>query len=330
MANNQASLVPRTSNVLILTAGFGRFYLASKRLELSIKIHLPKTDVVAIDLQAFRSIMNEVGSAVSGYEGNVRGFNYWRWKPILINYFLDKGYKSILYLDAGCEVNPCILDSAIRWFRYETDFLMLLTRTGTSLKQYTKPGVLDFFKISPELAKAEMLQFGIIFMKANDKVKQFFCTAAEYALSSEHSYLFNDELEAVDMKRNHHYVAHRHDQSVLNLLMHKNFSKVDVGVVNSTLEPYQAELAWLNPPILAARNSKGISIYRLLQEHGLKSQIPKYKWVVVKLKNLLLRLSNGNTFLMRVTNGNFSNYSFSKKQNEFSSPVLSESPIEYK
>ena len=316
------------SDILILTAGFGRYYLASQRLKFALLKQVEHVDVVAVDISFFRQIMHESDSLVDCYNSKVRGFNYWKWKPIIIDHFLSKGYKIVVYIDAGCEVNPCLFEDAITWFKNERDLSLLLTRTGTTLKQYVKPSVIDFFDMHSS-THCEMFQFGIVFLKGTQKVLDFFRTATKYALNDDYSYLFNDELEANEIVSDQ-FIEHRHDQSVMNMLLHKYFSSSEVGVVNSTLEPDQAALAWLNSPILAARNSKGISTYRLLQEFGTKSKIPKYLWFVVKIKNLLLRLFNGNVVILKMLNDNFSCRVFSEKLVEFSPPELIDSHMQFK
>lgn len=83
-----------------------------------------------------------------------KGFGYWSWKPWIISHALQKMKDGdrLLYLDAGCHINP----AGMKRFREYVDILdrdnngMLAFYNGQPEYKWTKGDIFRHFSISPE------------------------------------------------------------------------------------------------------------------------------------------------------------------------------------
>ena len=294
MANNK---------ILVFTVGLGVYIKAAKRLVNALnQVDIKDCQVLLVDQCLLESLAEEVGFKSNSFSSDKRGFGFWTWKPLLISYFLDQGYRSIVYLDAGCEINPEILKNTIYWFEHDSPTELLLSRTYHSISDYTKPSVISFFQkrfnLNVDVSKVEMSQFGVIFTKNTLDVSRFFAEAAKLT-EHEDGFLFSDK------KKTHDYelIDHRHDQSVMNLLLLSFDHKIVVAVINSSLTPPAHKEGWGGaPPVIAARNVSYASYYNLLLRYGEKKRIPYFYWLIVKIKRLLISLSFGSKGMLSVFN----------------------------
>ena len=294
MANNK---------ILVFTVGLGVYIKAAKRLvNALVQLDMKDYQLMLVDQCLLRSVAEEAGFKSNGFSSDKRGFGFWTWKPLLISYFLDQGYRSIVYLDAGCEINPEMLKNTIYWFEHDSPAELLLSRTYHSISDYTKPSVISFFQkqfnLNVDVSKVEMSQCSVILTKNTSDVSRFFAEVSEL-IKFEDGFLFNDK----KLNDDKGFIDHRHDQSVINLLLLSSDLDLQVGVIDSSLTPPAHKEGWGGaPPIIAARNVSYASYYNLLLRYGEKRRIPYFYWLIVKIKRLLISLSFGSKGLLSVFN----------------------------
>lgn len=101
-----------------------------------------------------------------------KGFGYWSWKPWIISHALRKMKEGdrLLYLDAGCHINP----EGRKRFREYVDILdrhsngMLVFYNGQPEYKWTKGDIFRHFSISPEntrITHTQQIAAGHVFIK---------------------------------------------------------------------------------------------------------------------------------------------------------------------
>lgn len=152
---------------------------------------------------------------------NKRGYGYWAWKPYLIKKELDKldDNDILFYVDVGCTINK---DGRKRLLEY-IDMLKTSKETGIigfhllhTEKKYTK--------------KLLLREFGFENNKDVLDSGQFISTLVPI-IKNKHSmnivnewYKYNSNFDLVnDVTENEYpeFIEHRHDQSILSLLLKK-------------------------------------------------------------------------------------------------------------
>lgn len=167
---------------------------------------------------------------------NGRGGGYWWWKPYILRSTLEKmNYGDILlYLDAGFYLNS----RGKRLFNYYKNLIsnhqvkVLAFRCPEEEKIYTKR---DLFKIldcdTPEYSESKQLASGYFFLKKDDTVLKMI---DEFMSLSDFIHLFNDN---PSFSPNYEgFSEHRHDQSILSLLIKKYFKEHSLIIENSVPE----------------------------------------------------------------------------------------------
>jgi hypothetical protein len=88
-------------------------------------------------------------------------------------------------------------------------------------------------------------------------------------------YLFDDTRE-VQEDFSGCYVEHRHDQSVLNLLLLASADLERVGVLSSSLTPPGHRQGWgAQPPVIASRNWSCLPMYQIILRFGSYANAPR-------------------------------------------------------
>jgi hypothetical protein len=153
-------------------------------------------------------------------ENHKRGYGYWIWKAFLVLKTLEKLKDNdiLLYLDSGCTISDSPDASQKLKLLIEkckrVDFLFKM-QPGLKEKSYTKMDLLDFMGHNNTHLNTGQLQSGILFIKKTQKnvdlVKEW------YSIMSQNYHLIDDSHSV--SQNDPEYLAHRHDQSVLSLLV---------------------------------------------------------------------------------------------------------------
>jgi hypothetical protein len=167
-----------------------------------------------------------------------RGYGYWSWKPEIILNVLEeiKVGDCLIYLDAGCHLNPLGKKRLIDYFRFlrktKKGILAfkaqvpnkknsLLKHDGRRLFEYqtykwTKGDLLDYFSVRKKNDILKMQTFGagvILVKKCKFSMKVF----KEFKKIVWENFNLLDDTPSIS-KNIDGFIEHRHDQSIWNLL----------------------------------------------------------------------------------------------------------------
>jgi hypothetical protein len=288
---------------IVIIAGLGKFYGAGRRLYIQIAGLSQQIESVFIDSKKLALLAREKEIDESIFSPNNRGYGFWQWKLFLIDYYLGAGFENLIYIDAGCDIEPTTFLSFIDWFN-NVDYKLILSKTGHNIASYTKPCVIDELNVNRIDAKnTEMLQAGFVCLKNDSNIKNCFRKACDYVLNGRQD-LFDDTIRSSEYMPNY-FIDHRHDQSVLSLLILNDDSISEVGILPTGLTP-PCHTDWCSiPPVIASRNGSCISLYWPLINYGVNNNFPKYlKWQI-KLMNKIAKIFGYPAPIINFFNGLF-------------------------
>jgi hypothetical protein len=168
-----------------------------------------------LDLQADVAFWQRFGTFINA---NARGFGYWLWKPYVIGKELAGMADDavLLYLDAGCRIDPAHRASLRGQFERLTLTPLLCAPPCQSIGQWTKRDLLALFNADMRVVHDRpMYQAGVLVMRKCPAVLA--CMADWWQVCSQYLHLLDD----TPSRGGEHvfYKENRHDQSVLNLCL---------------------------------------------------------------------------------------------------------------
>jgi hypothetical protein len=191
---------------------------------------------------------------------NKRGYGFWIWKPIIILDYLTNHPEidSILYADAGCDLN-FNLHSLETWKGYVTQLKhhdVIAFKMELFERAWTKQEVFNSHPEFETFRDQEQLLGGVFLMNRDYAIK--FCTNwLEIMRSNSYKLLDN----SFDPKiQDASFQQPRHDQSIFSLLTKKNPNAL---ILDSLTELY-FEPDWrrgISYPIWTSRNKSLVAQY---------------------------------------------------------------------
>lgn len=151
---------------------------------------------------------------------NKRGYGYWLWKPYIILEMLQKIHDGdiLLYADAGCEIDKSEIQYLEQAFTLVKSELILGTQTCKE-KMWTKMDlILHMDMLNDTYLESAQRAGTVLLMLKCDKTFDFVKKWYELCCN----YHFIDDSPSVN-KNLPCFKEHRHDQSVLSLLMKKKW-----------------------------------------------------------------------------------------------------------
>lgn len=289
------------AKTIVVVAGLGKFYGAGRRLYLQLCELRPEIEPVLIDAQKLSEIAKQNGVNEKLFSPDIRGYGFWQWKPLLVHHYLNELKEGeVIYLDAGCDLEPLYFMQFLDWFK-NGSFKLLLSHAGHNISKYTKPDIInELNKTGIDPQNTMMLQAGFLCLKANSKIKKVFQDAYELILSGRQD-LFDDQIND-SSKLPDYFIEHRHDQSVLTLLILNSLHIEEVGVLPTGLTPPQ-HLSWCPqspPPLIATRNSSSVSLYWPLIKYRSTMEFPRPFRVQIKTMSKLAKLSGYNLIVLKI------------------------------
>lgn len=158
----------------------------------------------------------------------------WIWKPHIINKTLErmKDNDYLLYADAGAVIlHPA--EELISVMEKNRDDIMAFAVYGKTEEEYTKRDVFTWFSYeTEECLNSDQIMATFILIKKNTKTVRIF---REWEAACEHPNLLKDGENTISEEKENfpRFKEHRHDQSILSVLLKKN------GV-----EPYRDPSQW--------------------------------------------------------------------------------------
>jgi hypothetical protein len=160
-------------------------------------------------------------------ETNRRGYGYWLWKPHIIKKMMDKMKENdvLIYADAGCHLN--LTQPAInRLYEYVSILdgspLGILSFQMEHLEyKYTKRETIDAVfekdENTPHTTTGQCMATAVILRKTPHSVQ----VVDEWARLSQIYSIVNDDKHKERRPEVSGFIDHRHDQSILSLLVKK-------------------------------------------------------------------------------------------------------------
>lgn len=196
------------------------------------------------------------------FNANTKGFGYWRWKPRIVwaaLQLLPPRSPGLWYVDAGSS----FFETAPAKKRFE-DYLEFGASQGAgaffqlseefSEDKYTKGLAFDTIHVTPEMAKTGQIQATAFFLSNSDEGREL---ASEWSRLSYQIELFDDSQNfPADRSQTDSYAWHRHDQSILSLLLKARSVKAIPDELN--FDRKELLISSLHPfPIAATRHRSG-------------------------------------------------------------------------
>ena len=204
---------------------------------------------------------------ISFIKNNVRGYGYWIWKPKTILESLKRLPENdiLIYLDAGCELNKYGFKMLNIYLELTQQFDLLAFHSyeglfhesyKNSTEEWTKQYTINYLKSKLLLVDGDkpMIEAGIIFIKNNNKTKDFIENWLSLCLAEDYSLVNDDNFGIIESSV---FREHRHDQSIFSYLMHAN--NFGFTLKNDSYQPllFNQNFYDIEAPIIALRNRSG-------------------------------------------------------------------------
>lgn len=215
-----------------------------------------------------------------------RGVGGWFWKPIIILDLLEKNiYDFIIYMDADCKIlqNPNLVIQNLPSTSNLAGFKM-----KAEIANWTSPRVLKRFE-AKSVSSNPMWTAGLLIIRNSDKTRE------ELKLWQD---AMSNPLNLFDLPFENNASRHRHDQSILSILVAQEKVKIyDLGSgfysegIESTVD--ELSLAWISTGVDSRKkNVVPLNmVSRLRNQYNYRSiRLTRYTfWVHYFLRNLLKR-----------------------------------------
>jgi hypothetical protein len=152
-----------------------------------------------------------------------RGGGYWLWKAYVFKHVFDLMNEGdiLVYLDAGCEINPKGKDRLQEYIRFMDANKGVFSFDLTGLKEYiwTNQATFDYFGIKQDNDhyNSDQKMATLIMFRKNVFTSNFVNEFYNIAITRPH--LFSDDF---NYSNHGEYMEHRHDQSILSILQKKH------------------------------------------------------------------------------------------------------------
>lgn len=175
------------------------------------------------DETAPASMQNEFQNRKDFY--SQRGFGYWTWKPLLVEYALEQIEEGdiLFYVDAGCQI------SSYGQGRFEeyVDFIVKNNSIFFHMpqyleKSYTAKKIIEFLGAPNEYLEQPQVQATFFGLKKTKQSRELIEAWKSTCIMDNGHYINDENIIPADPS----YVDYRHDQSILSLLvkMRGNFT----------------------------------------------------------------------------------------------------------
>ena len=181
------------------------------------------TGMNEINLQKDTIFWNQHGNFINDHK---KGFGYWIWKSYIIMKYLQEEMKEddiLLYMDAGCSFNK---NGKLRFLEYihllETSQeygIISFQMNHLSEINYTKKELFTYLQTSTKDILSGQCMATVIMIKKNKH--SLFIINEWYRISSIYNLLIDNDNNNNNNNNNNNDEIHRHDQSILSLLVKK-------------------------------------------------------------------------------------------------------------
>jgi len=171
-----------------------------------------------------KNIPKHYQTATSPYILHRRGGGYWLWKPYVIYAEIQniKENDILVYLDAGCEIQCSNQGKDV--FRSYLNILeqdpIIAFEYPASIGAWTNDATLRYFNVQPEaqILQESQVEAGCLIIKKCPESERII--QAWLDIATNHPALFSDDYNLETLRSE--FIDHRHDQSILTLLLRLN------------------------------------------------------------------------------------------------------------
>jgi hypothetical protein len=215
-----------------------------------------------------------------------RGYGYWAWKPeLLLDIFESSESGDIIcYADSGCQISPFGIE------RF-TENIEICRRAGALFfympknveKNWTKGKLIEHLGALGERAITDTPQVQATYFYLEVNEKNYNLLSRWAILSVENNYSLVDDTDSYGIE-GANYVEHRHDQSILSLL---------VKIQKYTTREYECHFKnkdyYMNSPVM------------LYPIHSIRNRTgkPRYRWAFKYTKREFI---NSDRMLIKMVN----------------------------
>jgi hypothetical protein len=153
-----------------------------------------------------------------------KGYGFWIWKPFLINEILKKSKEGdiICYADSGCEISKFGKELFLENIKFTSSSGSLFFHMpGYPEINWTKKRTLDFFRVSKDcrIISTAQIQATYFYIKNNETNRKLIRDWLNYCNFNRFSLVDDSDNFGINAKT---FIDHRHDQSILSLLVKRN------------------------------------------------------------------------------------------------------------
>lgn len=175
---------------------------------------------------------------------NTRGFGFWLWKPIIINSVLSSMMEGdfIVYLDGGCEISPLGTKRLHQYINICNESGGLFFHLEHNEEKFTKNELLEYLNTPEEQRVSPQIQATIFVIKNCQETRAL---AEKWLTLSrlDSMRLLTDEKSP--SKQSNQFIDHRHDQSILSLLVKESTFSVIPAEDNFDSRLYNIINSWV-------------------------------------------------------------------------------------
>ena len=200
-------------------------------------------------------------------KANRRGYGCWLWKPFLILRHLQTMREGdiLLFVDAGCELNPYGRQRLAEYLDLCAEHSILtfhlLPQSRFPVKHWTKMDTI--LRLDPDLQMVERPQHesGVILLKKTSATVNM---AEEwFAVCAENNYHYLDDSESA-APNDRNFCEHRHDQAILTLLLVKHGLEFCLSG-ERYFEPGRWHIDGAQYPVWTSRHKSGFTSPRMMR-----------------------------------------------------------------
>ena len=194
----------------------------------------------------------------SHIQSNARGFGYWIWKSYVVNQVMNKVPENdiIMWMDIGCQFNFSAWDRLKYYHDAALQNEIVCFDVGMPESDWTKADTANIIvNNEPQYMNSGQLISTVVFWKNDDANKKL--VNDWYDISQAHGYKYATDVASV-IPNAPGFREHRHDQSILSLLIKKSHRYL--ALPDETYFQPNWHQAGKNYPIWATRNPTAIFI----------------------------------------------------------------------
>ena len=189
---------------------------------------------------------------------NNRGFGYWSWKPLLLEYVLDNIQDGdiVIYVDAGCQLSLYGKNRFEKYINYIERKNYLFFHMPPHLeKSYTAKKIVDLLNVTSKELDDPQIQATFFGLKKNEQSVELIKSWKEVVHTCNGYYVDDLNIRSVDSS----FIDYRHDQSILSLLVKKSGIETMPYECHFNSVEYYPNSKILRFPVHSVRNRTGVT-----------------------------------------------------------------------